>query len=89
MGTLTSTARLLMVENNRQSPISFALGENSAQEFICFAHCRSSVRFISLIRQTDMLINYRCVLLNGDLPNLPPNSFRTLADRNEKRCTRD
>ena len=41
-----------MVNNNRQSPISFAPGENRAQELICFAQCRSSVRFVSQIRQT-------------------------------------
>ena len=34
MGISTSLARLLMVENNRQSSISFAPGEDSAQELI-------------------------------------------------------
>ena len=47
--------RLLIVENNRQSPISFAPDENRAQELICFAQCRTSVRFVSWIWQTPML----------------------------------
>ena len=56
MGISSSPARHLMDENNRQSPISFAPGEIRAQELICFAQCGRSVRFVSQIRQTDMLI---------------------------------
>ena len=56
MGISSSPARHLMdeVENNRQSPISFAPGEIRAQELICFAQCRRSVWFVSQIRQIEM-----------------------------------
>ena len=85
MGISPSPARRLIVESNRKSPISFAPGENYAQKLICFARNAEVLLVFFLVDSPDWYADYRCIWVNDDLLNLPPNSCRALAESKQKK----